>query len=69
MCGVGDTLRKAADTYQLPREDLLVKVELDLFIGDVYAELFKWIALEIFKAKNVQDTDPVIIIPAEQIIC
>lgn len=34
---------------------MLIEVVLDLFIGDIYAELFKGIPLEILKAKNVQD--------------
>jgi len=53
-------------TYQLPRENLLVEVELDLFVGDVYAQLFKGIPFEIFKAKYVQDSNSVIIISAKQ---
>jgi hypothetical protein len=34
---------------------MLIEVVLDLFIGNIYAELFKGIPLEILKAKNVQD--------------
>lgn len=54
------------ETYQFPRENLLVEVELDLFVGDVYTKLFKRIPFEILKAKNVQNPNPVIIIPAKQ---
>lgn len=53
-------------THQLPRENLLVKVELNLFVGDVYTQLFKRIPFEIFKTKYVQDSDSVVIISAKQ---
>lgn len=45
---------------------MLVEVELDLFVGDVYAQLFKGIPFEIFKAKYVKDSNSVIIISAKQ---
>jgi len=53
-------------TYQLPRKNLLVEVELNLFVGDVYAQLFKRIPFEIFKTKYVQDSNSVIIVSAKQ---
>lgn len=43
--------------YLLPGEDVLVKVELDLLIGDVDAELLKRVPLKVFKAEDVQDAD------------
>ena len=45
---------------------MLIEVELDLFVGDVYAQLFKRIPFEIFKAKYVKDSNSVIIISAKQ---
>ena len=53
-------------TYQLPRENLLVEVELNLFVGDVYAQLFKRIPFKIFKTKYVQDSNSVIIITGKE---
>ena len=45
---------------------MLIEVELNLFVGDVYAQLFKGIPFEIFKAKYVEDSNSVIIISAKQ---
>ena len=53
-------------THQLPRENLLVEVELDLFVGDVYTKLFKRIPFEILKAKYVQNPNSVIIVAVKQ---
>lgn len=53
-------------TYQLPRENLLVEVELNLFVGDVYTQLFKRIPFKIFKTKYVQDSNSVIIITGKE---
>lgn len=44
---------------------MLVEVELDLFVGDVYAQLFKRIPFEIFKTKYVQNPNSVIIVSAK----
>lgn len=57
---------KKRKTYQFPRENLLVEVELDLFVGDIYTKLFKRIPFEILKAKYVQDPNSVIIFAAKQ---
>lgn len=43
--------------YLLPGEYVLVEVELDLFVGDVDAELLKRVPLEVLKAKDVQDAN------------
>lgn len=53
-------------TYQLPRKNLLVEVELDLFVGDVYTKLFKRIPFEILKAKYVQNPNSVIIVAVKR---
>lgn len=36
---------------------MLVEVELDLLVGNVDAELFEGVLLEVLKAKDVQDAD------------
>lgn len=43
--------------YLLPGEDVLVKVKLDLFIGNVDAELLERVSFKILKAKDVQYTN------------
>lgn len=45
-----------SDTYLLPGEDVLVEVKLELFISNVDAELLKWVAAEVLKAKDIQDS-------------
>lgn len=35
---------------------MLVEVKLDLLVCDVDAQLFKGVALEVFKSKDVQDS-------------
>ena len=51
------TSLKSQHTHQFPGEDLLIEVELNLFICNVNTKLLKGIPLEILKAKNVQDTN------------
>lgn len=34
---------------------MLIEIVLDLLIGDVYAELLKWISLKVLEPKNIQD--------------
>lgn len=36
---------------------MLIEVELNLLVGDVNAELLERVALEVFKAEDVQDAD------------
>ena len=44
-------------TCLLPSKDVLVKVELELFIGNVDTELLKGVAAEVLEAKNVQNAN------------
>lgn len=64
--GLDDLIR--VRMYLLPGEDVLVKVELDLFIGDVDAELLKRVPLKVFKAEDVQDADvqTLVFLPGEK---
>ena len=41
--------------YLLESKNMLIEIVLNLLIGDVYAELLKWISLKVFESKNVQD--------------
>lgn len=41
--------------YLLKSKNVLIKIVLDLFIGDVYAELLKRISLKVLESKNIQD--------------
>ena len=45
------------DLLQL--EDVLIEVLLQLFVGIINAELFKWIILEHFKTKNIQHSNTI----------
>lgn len=42
--------------YLFKSKDVLIKVELNLFIGDVYAQLLKRVPLKVLEAKDVQNT-------------
>lgn len=42
-------------TCLLPGKDVLVEVELKLLVGNVDAELFKRVAAEVLKTKDIQD--------------
>ena len=44
-------------SYLTNFEDMLVQVKLKIFIGQVDAELFKAVSLEIFKSKNVKHSN------------
>jgi len=43
--------------YLFPGKHVLVEVILDLFIRDVYTQLFKWVAIKVLKAKYVEDSN------------
>ena len=43
----------------LPREDVLVEVELKLLVGSVDAQLLKAVVLKVLKASQVQDANTV----------
>lgn len=45
------------NTYLFPRKDMLIEVELNLFIGNVDTELFKRIFFEILKAKDIKNSN------------
>lgn len=45
------------NAYLFPGKDMLIEVELNLFIGNVDAELFKRIFFEILKAKDIQNSN------------
>lgn len=45
---------KVSSTHLLPCKHILVKVKLELFIGNVDAELFKRIILAVLKAENIE---------------
>lgn len=53
--------------YQFPGKDMLVEVVLDLLVGNVDAQLFKGVALEVLKAKDVQQARHQEVIPAQSI--
>jgi len=48
---------KIQHTYLFPGKDVLIEVELNLFIGNVDTELFKRILLEILKAKDIKNSN------------
>ena len=54
-------------SYQFPGKDVLVEVVLDLLIGNVDTQLFKGVALEVLKAKYVQQACHQVVIPAQSI--
>lgn len=43
--------------YLLPGENVLVEVKLDLFVGNVDAQLLEGVLLKVLKAKNIQDAN------------
>ena len=43
--------------YLLPGKYMLVEVKLQLFIGDVNAQLFKGVDTEVFKAEDVKNAN------------
>lgn len=49
--GVGSTF------YLFPSKYVLVEVKLDLFVGNVDAELLERVLLEVLKTEYVQDAD------------
>ena len=44
-------------THLLKGKYMLVEVKLDLFISNVDAQLLKGVLLEVFKSKDVQDSN------------
>ena len=44
------------NTHLLKGKDVLVEVKLNLFVGDVDAQLLKRVLLEVLKSKDVQDS-------------
>lgn len=45
------------NTYLFPCKDMLIEVELNLFIGNVDTELFKRIFFEILEAKDIKNSN------------
>lgn len=45
------------NTYLFPGKNMLIEVELNLFIGNVDTELFKRIFFEILKAKDIKNSN------------
>ncbi len=38
-------------------EDVMIQIELQIFIGEIDTKLFETVNFKIFKTKDIQDTD------------
>jgi len=52
--------------FELPAKDVFIEETLQLFVGNVDAQLLKAVALKLLKAVNVQNADCHVYLPARQ---
>ena len=52
-----------APLHLFQSEDVLIKVELDLLVSDVDAQLLEGVPLEVLKAEDVKDPDVEAVVP------
>ena len=55
-------------TYLFPHKDVLIEVQLNLFVGGVDTKLLEAVLFEVLEAEYIQDTDDVVVTPVPEII-
>ena len=53
-------------THHFHNKNILVEIVLNLFVGNVNKKLLKGIVIEVFKAKDIQNSNPKIFASREQ---